>query len=230
MIHISYVVDEKYTLSKLPITTTIVFLIFKFVFLRRKFIRITMASNRSSSSHVSKSDPKQIQSQTKTSIISSVSNSTISSDNVTKEKQSSLPTKRISNIEIFTCFWLDLYKTKDNEGTQKELRKIINHLETFENSDECEQAIQQTTQEKIILISSSSLARQIVSRVHDLPQFSACYIFSQDKAIDKQWTNNYTKVCKKKFQCHFNNNMTKSTKIDFIFIDKRCFHSTIRTH
>jgi hypothetical protein len=129
-----------------------------------------MASSRSGSSHVTP----------------------ISSDNVTK---------RISNIEIFACFWLgrDLHKkTKDNEETQKELRKIMNHLEIFENCDECEQAIQEAKQEKIILISSNSLAHQIVPRVHDLPQLNACYICSQDKPIDKQWTNNYAKVCNNK--------------------------------
>lgn len=152
-----------------------------------------MASSKSGSSYVSKADPKQTQSQT----TPTVSNSRISSSTVTKEER---PRKRISNIEIFTCFWLDqdLSKTKDNEGTQNELRKIINHLEIFENSDECSQAIQNTTQDKIILISSSSLCHQIISRVHDLPQLSACYIFSQDKPIDNQWTNNYAKVCQKK--------------------------------
>jgi hypothetical protein len=159
-----------------------------------------MASSRPGSSHVRKDDPSQPHSQTRITT-PRVSNSRISSANVTKEEESLLPTKKISNIEMFACFWLDqdVYKTKDNEETQKELRKIINHLQAFENSDECEQVIRKTTQEKIILISSGSMGREIIPRLHDLPQLNACYIFCQDQAANKKWANNYTKVI-----IHFN--------------------------
>jgi hypothetical protein len=158
-----------------------------------------MASNRPSSSRMSKTDSSGMQSQTGTKITTTASNSRVSSSaNMTREKQSSISTKTISNIEMFDCFWLDqnIHKTEDNQETQEELRKIINHLRTFENSDECEQVIKTITQEKIILISSGSLGRQIVPRLHDLPQLNACYIFCSDRAANEQWTKNYTKVRK----------------------------------
>jgi hypothetical protein len=101
-----------------------------------------------------------------------------------------------SNLELFACLWLDqsVDSTQDNRDTQKELRQVINHLRTFDNSDECEQYIQQITQEKVVLIVSGSLGRQVVPRLHDLPQFSACYVFCQDKKANEQWANKYHKV------------------------------------
>ncbi|CAF3073804.1 unnamed protein product [Rotaria sp. Silwood2] len=100
------------------------------------------------------------------------------------------------NLESFTCLWLDqnVDLTQDNRDTQQELRKIINHLQTFDNSDECEEYIRKITQEKIVLIVSGALGRQVVPRLHDFPQFSACYVFCQDKKANEQWANKYPKV------------------------------------
>jgi hypothetical protein len=101
-----------------------------------------------------------------------------------------------SNLESFACLWLDqnVNSTQDNRDTQRELRQVINHLRTFDNSNECEQYIRQITQEKVVLIVSGSLGRQVVPRLHDLPQFSACYVFCQDQKANEQWANKYHKV------------------------------------
>jgi hypothetical protein len=102
----------------------------------------------------------------------------------------------MSNLETFTCLWLDqnVDSTQDNRDTLQELRQVINHLRTFRNSDECEEYIRKITQEKIVLIVSGSLGRQVVPRLHDLPQFSACYVFCQDKKANEEWANKYHKV------------------------------------
>ena len=101
-----------------------------------------------------------------------------------------------SNLESFACLWLDqnVHSTQDNRDTLQELRQVINHLRTFDNSDECEQYIRQITTEKVVLIVSGSLGRHIVPRLHDLPQFSACYVFCQDEKANKQWAMKYNKV------------------------------------
>jgi hypothetical protein len=100
------------------------------------------------------------------------------------------------NLESFACLWLDqnVNSTEDNLRTQQELRQVINHLRTFADSDQCEQYIQQITNEKIVLIVSGLLGRQVVPRLHSLPQFSACYVFCQDKKANEQWANKYHKV------------------------------------
>jgi hypothetical protein len=102
----------------------------------------------------------------------------------------------MSNLETFTCLWLDqnVDSTQDNRDTLQELRQVINHLRTFQNTDDCEQYIRKISQEKVILIVSGSLGRQVVPRLHDLPQFSACYVFCQDKKANEEWTNKYHKV------------------------------------
>ena len=100
------------------------------------------------------------------------------------------------NLESFACLWLDrdVETTEDNRETLQELRQVINHLLTFDNSDECEQYIRQISQEKVVLIVSGSLGRQVVPHLHDLPQFSACYVFCGDKQANEQWANKYQKV------------------------------------
>jgi hypothetical protein len=96
-------------------------------------------------------------------------------------------TVKDSNLETFTCLWLDkdVNSTEDNRQTLQELRQVINHLRTVDNADECEQ---------VILIVSGSFGRQVVPRLHDLPQFSAAYVFCQDKEGNKQWASKYHKV------------------------------------
>ncbi|CAF1135549.1 unnamed protein product [Rotaria sordida] len=100
------------------------------------------------------------------------------------------------NLESFACLWLDqnVNSTQDNLATQKELRQVINHLRTYDKSDECEKYIRQITKEKVVLIVSGSLGQEIVHRLHDLPQFSACYVFCQDQKRNEQWANKYHKV------------------------------------
>ncbi|CAF4145568.1 unnamed protein product, partial [Rotaria sordida] len=101
-----------------------------------------------------------------------------------------------TNFESFSCLWLDknVYSTEDNLQTLKKLRQVINHLRTFDNSDECEQYIRQIIKERVILIVSGALGRQCVPQLHDLPQFSACYVFCTHLEVNKQWANKYYKV------------------------------------
>jgi hypothetical protein len=101
-----------------------------------------------------------------------------------------------SNLESVACLWLDqdVNSTDDNRETLQELRQVINHLRTFNNSDQCEQYIQQITHEKVVLIVSGSLGRHIVPRLHSLSQFSACYVFCRDKEANEQWASKYLKV------------------------------------
>ncbi|CAF3678604.1 unnamed protein product [Rotaria socialis] len=101
-----------------------------------------------------------------------------------------------SNLESFTCLWLDrsVNSTEDNIQTQKELREVINYLRTFDDLNQCEQYIRQITKEKVVLIVSGSLSREIVPRIHDLQQLSACYVFCLDLAPNEYWDKKYSKV------------------------------------
>ncbi|CAF1249850.1 unnamed protein product [Rotaria sordida] len=144
-----------------------------------------MATSRHSSTRSSNAEPR------KTSL-----QNLSSSAHTTKDTKSVNPAKANSNIDIFACFWLDqdIYTTEDNRKTLEELKHIINHVETFDIAKECEQAIRNITHEKVVLICSDTLGRQLIPRLHDLAQFSACYILCRDQSANEQWTNKYAKV------------------------------------
>lgn len=107
-------------------------------------------------------------------------------------KALNLPT----NLEAFACLWLDsnVKKTEDNRQTEKALRQIINHLRIFDNVHECEKLIRQTKHEKVILIVSGQLAREIIPRTHGLVQLVACYIYCFNASDHEEWAKDYSKV------------------------------------
>ena len=84
-----------------------------------------------------------------------------------------------SNLESFACLWLDqnVNSTDDNLETQQQLRQVINHLQTFDDGDQCEQYIGKIKQEKIVFIVSGSLGQEVIPRIHSLPQLLTCYVF-----------------------------------------------------
>ncbi|CAF0885977.1 unnamed protein product [Rotaria sordida] len=118
------------------------------------------------------------------------------SSKVSTSKNKTTDQSTTANLESFECLWVDqnVDSTQDNRDTQQELHKIINHFRTFDNSDECEEYIRKITQEKVVLIISGALGRQVVPRLHDLPQLSACYVFCQDKKDNEQWASKYPKI------------------------------------
>ena len=105
-------------------------------------------------------------------------------------KQSSL------NFESFACFWLDknVDSNEQNRKAQIELRTIINHLRTFSDMGQCESTISRTSNEKVILIVSGSFGKNLIPRLHNLQQLSACYVYCGDKAVHEKWTKDYFKV------------------------------------
>ncbi|CAF0761430.1 unnamed protein product [Didymodactylos carnosus] len=104
--------------------------------------------------------------------------------------------KQGQNLETFSLLWLDqnVNESKDNRETQTQLRRSINCLWTFESGNECEEHIGQSKDEKIVLIVSGRLGREIVPRVHDLPQLSAIYVYCMDKRTNEIWAKAYKKI------------------------------------
>jgi hypothetical protein len=100
---------------------------------------------------------------------------TKSTPNPNQLKKILLQTDSAINLETFACLWLD---AEDNHETEQKLRKFINYLRIFEKVDECEQAIRKIKREKIILISSGQLGRELIPRIYNLSQIIACYILS----------------------------------------------------
>ncbi|CAF0972957.1 unnamed protein product [Adineta ricciae] len=118
------------------------------------------------------------------------------SSSTSVQTKSTVDTIHNQNLESVACLWLDqnIHSTNDNRTTQEELRQVINYLQTFDDSDQCEEYIRQITHEKVVLIVSGSFGQNIVPRLHSLPQFVACYVFCSNKEANERWANNYSKV------------------------------------
>ena len=106
------------------------------------------------------------------------------------------PSREDDHLEIFSLIWLDTnVDAQKNQNTQEKLRTIINHIKKFNDADECKNYIEQTSKDdRLVLIVSGQLGRQIVPSIHQLRQVSAIYINSEDKESDEKWACNFAKV------------------------------------
>ncbi|CAF2513792.1 unnamed protein product [Rotaria sp. Silwood2] len=102
-----------------------------------------------------------------------------------------------SNLETFSLIWLDaeVNTTEENRRAQNRLRSIINQLIIFHNPNECRQYIMSCSiEDRLILIASGRLSKELVPQIHHLRQLSAVYIFCRDKQAYKQWAKEFNKI------------------------------------
>jgi hypothetical protein len=101
-----------------------------------------------------------------------------------------------NHLEIFSLIWLEAnVEVIDNENIQRELRTIINHLKKFQDVQKCRQYIgQRSKEDRLVLISSGHLGRELVPFVHDLRQVLSIYIYCADKKSNEQWSCKFAKV------------------------------------
>ncbi len=104
------------------------------------------------------------------------------------------------NLETFSLLWLDasVNITGDNLNAQQELRTIFNQLKPFENPNQCEQYIRvMSVEDRVVLIVSGQLGRDIVPRIHHLQQLLSIYVYCHNLESNEQWSRQFSKVMKK---------------------------------
>ncbi|CAF1273675.1 unnamed protein product [Adineta steineri] len=101
-----------------------------------------------------------------------------------------------NNLETYSLFWLDAsVNSQRNINAQQKLHSLINHLETFEHINECEQRIRSVSaQDRIVLIVSGQLGQQLVPRIHELRQIASIYVYCMDKQRNELWANTFSKI------------------------------------
>ena len=102
-----------------------------------------------------------------------------------------------TNAEVFIIAWLDadVNTTESNKKAQQQLLTIISHLKTFEEKTECEKYIRSlSSQERLSLIVSGRLGKELVPDIYTLPQATSIYVYCQDKEKNEQWANRFKKV------------------------------------
>ena len=110
-------------------------------------------------------------------------------------------TQENNNLDAFPLVWLDnlVNISQENLDGQRLIRSSIDHLKTFENIDKCEEYIRSISrEERIILIVSGRLGREITPRIHQLPQVSSIYVYCLDKSTNEQWAKQFKKVIEEK--------------------------------
>ncbi|CAF1550797.1 unnamed protein product [Rotaria sp. Silwood1] len=98
--------------------------------------------------------------------------------------------------EIFCLIWLDAgANAEDVRDTEQKLRSIINCLKKFQDLKQCQKYIEERSQnERVVMIVSGSLGREIVPSIHKLRQVISIYVYCMDKESNKKWAAKFAKV------------------------------------
>ncbi len=110
-------------------------------------------------------------------------------------------TQKDNILPTYPLIWLDslVNISEENLDGQKLIRSSIDHLKTFDNINKCEEYIRSiSSDERIILIVSGRLGREIIPCIHQLRQVSSIYVYCLDKSANEEWAKQYKKVKIKK--------------------------------
>lgn len=132
-----------------------------------------------------------------------------------------LPSLQGNNLETTHLVWLDasINNSKENLDFQQQIRLIINHIQTFQNPRDCEEYIARCPKDdRIFLIVSGQLGREIVPRIHGYRQVFSIYVYCMNKAKNEEWARNFPKVTKSYFKSPLDASYLLSC------LDKACHH------
>jgi hypothetical protein len=114
-------------------------------------------------------------------------------------------TKNITPIDLcstsFIVWLTNVSETPEHRNAKRQLRHVINNMETFACPVECERRIRQNEKHSIILIVIQDMAQQIVPQIHDLANILYIYVHSFSVGHNeshKEWAQDFAKV-KRKF-------------------------------
>jgi hypothetical protein len=105
-------------------------------------------------------------------------------------------TRKQNNLEPFTLIWLDslVNTSQDNIDTKLLIRKSINNLKTFEDSEKCVEYIRSLSREHFVLIVSGRLGQVVLPVIHRFPQLISIYVYCSDIQRNKEWSKKFSKV------------------------------------
>ncbi len=98
----------------------------------------------------------------------------------------SLENPRPRIVENILLVWLNIQSNEFDRYSLNQLRKIVNIIETFSDSEQCLDYLSQISNEKIFVISSHSFDSEFLSRLESMSQIQFIYFFSSEEKIDYQ--------------------------------------------
>ncbi|CAF1248519.1 unnamed protein product [Adineta steineri] len=102
--------------------------------------------------------------------------------------------QRMQNVLLI---WLDNNIDDDNadcSNTIKQLKRVVNNINTFTNGEQCVEFIQTINNNKVCMIVSGSLGQQTVPHVHDMSQVDTIFIFCNNQECHIQWAKEWPKI------------------------------------
>ena len=103
----------------------------------------------------------------------------------------------VQMVQNVLLIWLDSnidHNHNDCRDIINHLRRAMNTIHTFKQSEECIQFLEKVVDEKACMIISGSLGQKIMSRVHDLSPVDSIFIFCSNKSYHEGWTKNWPKI------------------------------------
>jgi tetratricopeptide (TPR) repeat protein len=100
-------------------------------------------------------------------------------------------------VQNVLLIWLDnnIDETStDCCNTIRELRRAVNTINTFTNSDQCIQFLESMGDEKACMIIAGSLGQHTVPYVHNMSQVDSIFIFCDNKKRHEQWAKEWPKI------------------------------------
>jgi hypothetical protein len=100
------------------------------------------------------------------------------------------------NLETFTLIWLDgEINSVITEDIRDKIQTFINHIKKFADKNACQQYIEQRREDdRLIIIVSGSLGRQLVPNIHKLRQVLSIYVYCMNKKAHEEWACKFSKV------------------------------------
>ncbi|CAF0841308.1 unnamed protein product [Rotaria sordida] len=82
----------------------------------------------------------------------------------------------------------------DFKNSLNQLRRIVDNIDTFTNTNQCFDFLTQLGDEKVFMIVSGTLGQLIVPIIHHMSHLNSIYIFCENQLKHEQWANEWTKM------------------------------------
>ncbi|CAF4634765.1 unnamed protein product [Rotaria sp. Silwood2] len=98
--------------------------------------------------------------------------------------------------DISCIIWLDAnVNTNERRSAEQKLASIVKHFEKFQDKEQCQKYIEeQSEKDRLVMIVSGQLGKEIVPSVHNLQQVMSIYVYCMNKEINEQWACRFVKV------------------------------------
>ena len=100
-------------------------------------------------------------------------------------------------VENFQLVYLDALMRPDQKMWQiilEQLRSVVNDVRLFNESNICVNYLKKVRLEKVFVITSGSLGRQLIPEIHDYEQIDSIYIFCGHKSAHEEWAKTWEKI------------------------------------